>query len=313
MSQNRPDPRVEASLEQGFVALTVPEDLGQAGDEIAAFAADDLLGTALLRPALDGSERLSARIALSGPPHLMQPVQVRFMNLRTGGELGPGMALGSADAGPAAPAADMQEALERLAELRRRVEEVAAEQTILRRRLDHAEIFGRERLMLDRLDLFYLLLSDRIDRLLPRPEPAPPSPQASAARRISPAEVEGVGLYALETDGASEWRWFGPNVTLMFRGAPQPVARILLFFHGFGLPDADGTVQAWLQAVPVAATRIDLQDGRHALEIIGPAGTSWPDGTVILHLSFSRWRSGDDDPRLLSAVFSGAELFPTVE
>ncbi len=313
MSASGPDQRVDASFDQGFLALSVAESLGQVGDEIAAFADDDLLGSALLRPALDGSERLSAHIAVTGPLDPARPAQVRFMNLRTGAELGSGIPLNAKNAGPAASSNEPQEILRRVAALEQALGALTIEQATLRRRLDYAEQFGRERLLLDRLDLFYLLLSDRIDGLLPRPEPPPPPPEIPEVRRITPAEVEGVGIYGLETDGASEWRWLGPDVTLMFRGATQPVARILVFFHSFGLPDAQKPVRAWLQAVPVASALLELQDGRHALEVIVPAGTSWPDETLILHLSFGHWRSSADDPRVLSAVFSGAELFAALD
>ena len=235
------------------------------------------------------------------------------MNLRTGAELGPGIPFTTADAGAAAAPDDLQQVLARVTVLEQTLEALTVEQATQRRRLDHTETFGRERLLLDRLDLFYLLLSDRIDRFLPRAEPAAPPPHLPTVRRIAPAEVEGVGLYALETDGASEWRWLGPDVTLMFRGAMQPVAQILLFFHSFGLPDASKPIRAWLQAIPVASELVELRDGRHALEIIVPAGTSWPDGTLILHLSFGHWHSSADDPRLLRAVFSGAELFAALD
>ncbi len=178
-------------------------------------------------------------------------------------------------------------------------------------RLDSAVGLGRDRMLLDRLDLFYLMLNERIDREMraigtPAATPPEPPPPVLSYR---PSEIEGVGMFDLETNGHNEWRWFSPDVTLIFRDVGAPVSRIVLQFHNFGEIEHGQAVQVSMAGTSIAGELRRLPDGIHLLEIPVRRAEAWPDGSVILHLAFARHYTTAADPRLLSAVFSGAEIF----
>lgn len=181
----------------------------------------------------------------------------------------------------------------------------------MRARLDSAVGLGRDRMLLDRLDLFYLMLNERIDRemrAIGTPAAPPPEPPPSVLS-FRPSEIEGVGMFDLETNGHNEWRWFSPDVTLIFRDVGAPVSRIVLQFHNFGEIEHGQAVQVSMAGTTIAGELRRLPDGIHLLEIPVRRAEAWPDGSVILHLAFARHYTTAADPRLLSAVFSGAEVF----
>ena len=194
-----------------------------------------------------------------------------------------------------------------IAQLQDETERLAEDNAGLRRRLDTTVDIGREKLLLDRLDLFYLLLSERIERsermagATVQPDPLPPMPDVLT---FGPGELDGVGIYDVETDGTNEWRWFGPDVTLALRDLPRPVRRLVFYFHLFGI---DGPPAARVVTGGVAEpVRVRLLEDRFALDI--PLSRSTPlEGILVLHLSFDRHQTSEEDPRLLSAPFAGAE------
>jgi hypothetical protein len=199
-----------------------------------------------------------------------------------------------------------------VAALERRVAQLERGQAALRGGVERATSIGVERLLLDRLDLFYLLLSDRLDRTLRGADP-PPLLQANTGEARSwhyaPGEIEGVGVYALETNGQHDWRWFGPAATVVFRDVPGPVERIALGFEGFGPNVTDAQIGVSVGVVPVSASLSPGHGDGMVLVVPVPKGARFADGTVILHLTFGHYHTTELDRRLLSAVFSGAELF----
>ena len=116
-------------------------------------------------------------------------------------------------------------------------------------------------------------------------------------------------MFDLETNEASEWRWFGPEVTLVLRDVGAPLSRVVLRFYTFGQIEGEQSVRVSLEGVTVGAELRQLPDGPWLLDIPLRRAAGWPDDTVIVHLAFARHHTSAADPRLLSAVFSGAELF----
>ncbi len=201
--------------------------------------------------------------------------------------------------------------LAQIARLEARLDAAEREAVSLRRQLDASLALSRERMLLDRLDLFYLMLNERIDREVrvlggPPPTAVPPAPPVIAYR---PSEVEGVGMFDLETNEVSEWRWFGPEVTLVLRDVGAAVSRVVLRFYTFGQIEGEQSVRVSMQGMTVGAELRQLPEGPFLLDIPLRRAAGWPDNTVIVHLAFARHHTSAADPRLLSAVFSGAELF----
>jgi hypothetical protein len=183
-------------------------------------------------------------------------------------------------------------------------------------RLEALANFSRERLLLERLDLYYLTLNERIDRALnalqPQREPPakPAASQASAFRaELRPSELEGTGIFPVESDGAREWRWFGPNVTLLFKNVAPAAAAIALDFYTFGDGVNAPSIQAAVNALEVIPELLQHFEGGWTLSVPVPPGAYTPDGALILSLRFGHSHTAPHDTRLLSAVNTGAAIY----
>ena len=287
--------------------------LAGAGGEAASFAvAVDRVRRhgRTLALLVDGAEVAAAESA----PDAAGAHSVRFAVLLRSGR---SLALRCATTGAMSPPIDLQPhdlpvaAMAQIARLEARLDAAALEAASLRRRLDAAVALSRDRMLLDRLDLFYLMLNERIDRELRAlgGPPSPPVPTAPPVIAFRPSEVEGVGLFDLEVNDVSEWRWFGPDVTLVFRDVGAALSRVVLRFFTFGQIEGEQSVRVSLAGTTIASELRQLPEGPWLLEIPVRRAAGWPDGTVILHLAFAQHHITAADPRLLSAVFSGAELF----
>ncbi len=196
-------------------------------------------------------------------------------------------------------------AMAQLARHDRELSEVRRDNAALQLRLATVLDLGREQLLLERLDLFYLLLAERLDRADGRP--AAPVADMPATQRFGPADIDGIGIHDVETDGVSVWRWFGPNATIALRDIPWLARRVVLYFHGFG-------AAAELPAIKVStggaseAARVRALDGRYAVDIPISRGSAIQGGMLVIHIRFDRHQTSEADPRLLSAVFSEAEV-----
>jgi hypothetical protein len=200
----------------------------------------------------------------------------------------------------AGAAARLDELADEVAALRRETES-------LRRRLDAAVSLGRDTLLLERLDLFYLLLCERAaPAAVPAPAPEP-EPAAPTVRHLGPAGIDGIGIFDVETDGTSEWRWFGPDATIALRDLTPPVRRVLLHFHRFC---GDGTPPAVRVSTggPPEPARVRAMEDRHVVEVPVRHGALVGGAMLVVHVSFDRHATSAADPRLLSAVFCGAEI-----
>jgi hypothetical protein len=199
-------------------------------------------------------------------------------------------------------------AMVQLARLEGEVAGLRDAQAVLLRRVGTALDLGREDLLLQRLDLFYLLLSERIERATRSDLPPDPPPPPRVVRRFEPADVDGIGIFEVETDGRSEWRWFGPDATIALRDVADPVRRVVLYFHGFGTASEPPGVRVSIGG-PAEPAMLRALEGRYALDIPVFRAEPFPDRMLIVHLAFDRYQTSEADPRLLSAVFSGAEVF----
>ena len=196
-----------------------------------------------------------------------------------------------------------------VARLQGEVTDLRTQQAALRRRLDLALDLGREALLLERLDLFYLLLSERIEREVQRRDPPPrePPPRPPEVTRFGPADVEGVGIFEVESDGSHEWRWFGPACTIALRDIAARARRVVLYFHTPGETEGPPGVRVSVGGAAEPASVRALESG-FAIDVPLRRSHPWPDNMLILHIAFDRHRTSDVDRRLLSAVFSGAEV-----
>ena len=193
----------------------------------------------------------------------------------------------------------------RLAALEADLVALRQENARLRQRLDTALDLGRDRLMLERLDLFYLLLCERAGG--PVAVARAEAPHPPTIRRFGPGDVDGIGIFDVETDGRSAWRWFGPEVTIALRGLGGPVSRVVLLFYRFA---GDGEPPGVRVSTGGAAqpARMRALAGHHALDVPVPRGALVGGDMLVLHLSFDRHHTSEADVRLLSAVFSGADV-----
>jgi hypothetical protein len=184
-----------------------------------------------------------------------------------------------------------------------------------RSRLDSFTNITSESAIFDRLDLYYHLLSERLDRALrlvyertgseaPETVPAP----ADGIRQIQPPQLEGIGFYQVEAGEGGEWRWFGPRVTLLFREVPSSASSVRLSFDRMAPGVEPEKIRATIDGIEVAAAVRSGAEGD--CEIALPIDRrAWrPDATVIVQLVFASAHVPQSDSRAVTAVFTGAEL-----
>ncbi len=192
---------------------------------------------------------------------------------------------------------------------------MAAELARLRAKLGAVGDISRDVLMLERLDLYHGLVMDRLDREfaavrqelgLADPVHAP-LPEPAAPHVLLPADLEGVGLYHVEFDGDRQWRWFGPDTTLILRDVDH-ATRLLRI--QYGLPDN------WTDIGPLqcqingrhAQIVSSPADHAHCLELCLTPNMHRPDRCLIIHLRFDQSYSPPNDERVLSMSCSTVEL-----
>jgi hypothetical protein len=183
-------------------------------------------------------------------------------------------------------------------------------------RLNVLANISNERLLMDRLDLYYYLLNERIERevrAIQQPsgvvvsEEAIADPGATENTRLSASALEGVGCYDVETGPASEWRWFGPRVTLMFKDVPPAARELKLAFSQFAAGVDPSLTTSSVDGVEIEPSVVGHGGG---CEMTLPLyhRTARPDRAVIVHLNFAGGSSSKADPRVLSAAFVSAEI-----
>jgi hypothetical protein len=187
-------------------------------------------------------------------------------------------------------------------------------------RMDALANISRDRQLLDRLDLFYFMINDRVDRevkwLAQRFDPAlseaalterlaPPEP---APTRRTPHEIDGVGFHEVETDGQGVWRWFGPDVTVFLKDVSPRASALLLQFGAVGagvkFTDMTGSINGF-SILPEFGT--SPEGYQEATLPIAP-GSLRSDRAIILNLSFKQAYRAPGDVRALSAAFVAAQL-----
>lgn len=210
--------------------------------------------------------------------------------------------------------------LKLMAEAQGRVEARLAAMEEERKRLlalvESQNVASRERQMVERLDLFYALMQERLDRdmaaVMARLEPPGRVAAETAALApetpIDPAALEGLGFYDLEGEGEAVWRWFGPRVTLVLRDT-DPAARLIQLAFWRIAPDVGpGTLSASVDGERATVTFRREGEGGQVVVEIPPAAIKPGDrpATRILNLSFGAALPQPDngDRRLLAAVFS---------
>ena len=178
---------------------------------------------------------------------------------------------------------------------------------------------GRERLLLQRLDLTYLLLNERMDRelkwlssridaaegdKLALEHLAAPRPTLT---QLSASALQGVGMHDVETNGVSHWRWFSRTVTLFLTDvdtearhirfnftSSSPVldlTRMTVLVNGYDAPFE------WLS--PESGVELVINLSRIAVR---------PDRTLILTIDFGHGWSAENDARVLTLACTGLKI-----
>ncbi len=178
---------------------------------------------------------------------------------------------------------------------------------------------GRERLLLQRLDLTYQLLNERLDRELKwlsrRVDPAEGEKIAvehlseigQAVTHVSPSGLQGVGIYDGETNGADTWRWFSRTVTL-FLSQIDVDARTLRFSFTTTSPALDLTRMTVLANSYDAPFEWRYSEGRLELIILLSRMATRPDRTLILTIDFGQGWNAENDARVLTFACTGLDI-----
>ncbi|RJF86448.1 hypothetical protein D3874_04910 [Oleomonas cavernae] len=205
-----------------------------------------------------------------------------------------------------------------------RIDDLEREQRRLIEQANVNSIQARERLLMERIDLFYSLIQDRLNRELCAVVAdvghidANPDGDGNIAEHDSDEEwhndlhftaesIEGIGFYDLEGEIDSYWRWFGPRTTLVLREVPVGARSVRLAFSN--LPNG---IQETGVSATVNAKEVDIILEREEKEgniivILDPENRTKIDkrSTLIVNLKFEySFMQSDNDRRVLSAAFS---------
>ena len=208
----------------------------------------------------------------------------------------------------------------RLRDMEARQEKSERYLTQMRARLEATANVSRDRQLLERLDLYYYLVNDRLDRELrwleERVSPAGPASlpareQAAPTTKILARSVEGVGVHNLESNGVAEWRWFGPKVMLVLRDVGENLGGLTLYFSAVGEGVSLGGATVTANGLRLDCDAGAAADQRAELIMAVPPGLVRRDRSLLVHLQFAEAFSPPGDSRSLSAAFVEAELFYT--
>jgi hypothetical protein len=172
--------------------------------------------------------------------------------------------------------------------------------------------------LLDRLDLFYFLLDQKIEKFgagreATRPPTAPVVKQSRSkeviAQKISLRALEGVGFYDVESNADGAWRWFGPRVLLAVRDIVGRPERVVLKFQKFPEPSKLPTIRVLVNDLPMAVKLSESDVGNCVVDVPVPASACRSDDMLLLHIYIDEYDTGLNDSRMLSAAFVGLTVF----
>jgi hypothetical protein len=189
-------------------------------------------------------------------------------------------------------------------------------------RMDALANISRDKQLLDRLDMFYFLINDRLDRevkyLAGKIDPAlagataaDPAAAALAAEgvvRRTVHDIDGVGFYEVESDGPASWRWFGPEVTLFLKDVNPKASALLLQFGAIGNGVKFNEATGSLNGFPILPEFGTGPDGHSEVTFPIAPGSIRSDRAIILNLTFSQAYKAPGDVRALSAAFVAAQI-----
>jgi hypothetical protein len=171
---------------------------------------------------------------------------------------------------------------------------------------------SREQMLLERLDLYHAMLMDRLDRefVAIRRELGlggldGPAGERAEALRIDPHALEGAGIYDVEWEGETHWRWFGPEATVLLRDLPANL--LALRVHCAVVPEGVSLRDATCRVNGVPVAPAVAQATPPALDLPVPPEAQRRDGSVILHLRFASAHTPAGDARALTIACSGIE------
>jgi hypothetical protein len=192
---------------------------------------------------------------------------------------------------------------------------LTAELARLRAKLGAVGDISKDVLMLERLDLYHGLVMDRLDREFAamRLELGLTDPvvEASAApvppQTFLPADLEGVGLYHAEFDGDRQWRWFGPDTTLILRNIDHAMRVLRIYYRLPGAWTETGPLTCQINGREAQIVSTEA-DHAHCLELCLTPNMHRPDRCLIIHLRFELSYMPPNDERVLSMSCSTVEL-----
>ena len=212
--------------------------------------------------------------------------------------------------------------LTNLKRLQARYDELSAYLERAQSRMDALANISRDKQLLDRLDMFYFLINDRLDRevkyLAGKIDPALAGETAAGPAAAAPAkesvvrrtvhDIDGVGFYEVESDGPASWRWFGPEVTLFLKDVNPGASALLLQFGAIGNGVKFHEATGSLNGFPILPEFGIGPDGHSEVTFPIAPGSIRSDRAIILNLTFRQAYKAPGDARALSAAFVAAQI-----
>ncbi len=188
-------------------------------------------------------------------------------------------------------------------------------------RMDALANISRDKQLLDRLDMFYFMINDRLDReikyLAGKIDPAlnldvAASHAAAAGDDLmhrTVHEIDGVGFYEVESDGGAFWRWFGPDVTLFLKEVSPKAHALRLQFGAVGSGVKFNEASGSINGFPILPEFGASPEGYSEVTFPIAPGSVRSDRAIILNLTFKQAHRAPGDARALSAAFVAAQIF----
>jgi hypothetical protein len=189
-------------------------------------------------------------------------------------------------------------------------------------RMDALANISRDKQLLDRLDMFYFLINDRLDREVkylagkidpalagePAADPAATGPVGEDVVHRTANEIDGIGFYEVEFNGPASWRWFGPEVTLFLKDVNPRASALLLQFGAIGSGVKFNEATGSLNGFPILLEFGTGPDGHNEVTFPIAPGSIRSDHAIILNLTFKQAYKAPGDVRALSAAFVAAQI-----
>lgn len=186
----------------------------------------------------------------------------------------------------------------------------------LEKRIDLISTLSLEKITLERLDLYHSILNARIDRLQNllsehnrniNVDGLQEEDHQTNYTNISVSEIEGTGLYQVESNEVSKWRWIGPRATFAFKDLIKQPRVVVFYLASVITNERQMIIDAMVNGTVVSSK---LEKTNNGIDLQVPIfDYAWRnDRILIITLHLSEYKQFPNDERIMSAVLRSVQI-----